>query len=129
MLEITSVLLTESTNVFYCVAVNSVGMDVVTVTYDVEATLEDIQESLDNSINISPETAMEFVESIQQSLQKSLDNDSLENDVLTASVELIEQVVDKINGTIDNETTRIIAATLSTVINSTDSSQQSETVS
>ena len=131
ILEITSVLLIESTNVLYCVAVNSVGMDVVTVTYviSVETVLDNIQESLDNSISITPDTAMKIVESIQRSLQKFLDENSLDNEVLTTIVELIEQVVDKINGTFSNETTNIIAAILDTVINSTDRLEQPQTVS
>lgn len=131
LLEITSVLLTELTNVFYCVAVNSIGLDVVTVTYviSVESVFEDLHASLDNSTNISPEIAMEIVDSIQQSLENSLDDNSLDSEVLTTSLELIEQVVDKINGTFSNETTKVIAATLDTVINRTDSLEQPETVS
>ena len=131
MLDITSVLPTEFTNIFYCVAVNSVGKDVITVTYviNIETALYIVQESLGNSNDISPEMAMAIVESIQQSLQNSLDDNSLDNEVLTTIVELIEQVVDKINGTFSNETTKLIVATLDTVINSTDSLEQPETVS
>ena len=126
-IEITSVLLTEPFNVFYCVAVNSVGMDVVTVTYhiSVETALDNVKEKLDNSTSITPEAAATIVESISSSVQTSSDMK-----VLTTSVELIEQIVDQVNGTFDNETARIITATLDIVIQkSNDSFEEPQTVS
>ena len=125
-IEITSVLLTEPINVFYCIAVNSLGMDVVSVTYQisVENALDNVQEKLDNSTSITPEEAATILESILSSIQTSS-----EIEVLTTSVGLIEQVVDQVNGTFSNETTQIITATLDTVINSTDSLEKPKTVS
>ena len=125
-IEITSVLLTEPTNVFYCIAVNSLGMGVVSLTYQitVETALDNVQEKLDNSTSITSEEAATIAESILSSVQTSS-----EMEVLTKSVGLIEQVVDQVNGTFSNETTQIITEILDIVITSSDRLEYPKTVS
>ena len=109
----------------HCIAVNILGIDVVSVTYQiVDTTLDNVQEKLDNSTSITPEEAATIAVSILSSVESSS-----EMEVLTKSVGLIEQVVDQVNGTFSNETTQLIIDLLDIVITSFDSLEYPKTVS
>lgn len=132
-LVIASSLLPASTNVFNCVAMNEAGESFVTVTIHVvvpvDAIVNDIMAEIDNETSITPEYAGVVVNTLQGVLDVAIDTNNVNEDVVTTTATVVEQVVDKTNGTFSNETAVVITNTIGSVIESTAELENPETVS
>ena len=98
-LVIASSLLPASTNVFNCVAMNEAGESFVTVTIHVvvpvDAIVNDIMAEIDNETSITPEYAGVVVNTLQGVLDVAIDTNNVNEDVVTTTATVVEQVVDK----------------------------------
>ncbi|KAI6650378.1 hypothetical protein LOD99_5815 [Oopsacas minuta] len=130
-LGVTSLQLSEQINVFYCVAVSSSGIAVTTVTYNISIVvadvLDNIMDQLSSISSISGETAAVFILELQTSVDSAIDQGYVTEEVLETTASIIEQIVDKIDGSIDTEITMMITNTLGTALINTESLEQPET--
>ncbi|KAI6661354.1 hypothetical protein LOD99_10021 [Oopsacas minuta] len=118
--------------VFSCVAMNSVGIAITTVTYDVpDIEIEDvfagIMNELNNSEAITEESANILISNLQETVEISLDDGMVDEDALETTSMILEQIIDKTEGTLSEETTMAITNTLGTVITTANELEQPDT--
>ena len=129
-----------STNrVFYCVAENSAGRDVVSVNYEISLTtavieneLDEINNDIDSAESISDEesglTAALVIVIIDAANNNSDINSENRSRILESAVMLTQMIIEKTNGTFTNETTERITELLSSIVNGSSAIQESEQV-
>ena len=116
--------LRDGDNVFYCIAQNSFGRDVVSVTYKLNKTaniikerLEMLTEELSNVEFISEETTQQsitLIETIVDSTIANIEGED-ESEILESAVNTIELILKKSNSTLGYSTTSRIIDILSSV--------------
>ena len=127
-----------STNrVFYCVAENSAGRDVVSVTFKIELTKEQITSALDGIMDeldevefISDDKSGKTADLIKVVIDASNDNaeidDKEKNKIFKNAATIAQTIVEKTNGTFSNETTEKITDLLSSIVSGSSVLQESE---
>ena len=126
-LRVTGALLTDETNTFRCVAENAEGVDIVTVTYVIKISAEELadslgllMENLTNVETISDEDAGQTAAFVDNSVSLAISNSSNtaenNNAILEAAANTVELIVNKTNGTFSNETTNIVTDVLGTIV-------------
>ena len=122
--------------VFYCVAENSAGRDVVSVTYklvfskeEITNALDDIMNELDEAETISDDKSGQTADMTKVVIDASNDNVDIEdeekNKILESAATTAQTIVNKTNGTLSNETTEKITDLLSSIVNGSSDIQAS----
>ena len=126
-LVVTGSILPHNNNTFQCVAANVYGTAVVSVTYLIETTTDEVVESLGeitqdlNNVDvISDENAGQTAAIVDNSVNLGISNPNNtveQNDaILQSAATSVELIVNKTNGTFSNETTNSVTDLLSTVV-------------
>ena len=117
----------DGEKVFYCIAENRVGRDVVSVRYNLVIMAEEAQNKIDDIVamlneseTISDETSAETAAFTKVIIDAVNNNDDISNEnkieLLETAVSTINLIVEKTNETFSDETTSKITELLSSIV-------------
>ena len=128
---------TDGEKVFYCVAKNIAGRDIVSVTFKIiltteiiTNTLDGIMDDLDEVETISDDKSGQTADITKVVIDASNENVDIEGEekskILENAAMTAQTIVEKTNGTFSNETAEKITGLLSSIIDGSSDIQESE---
>ena len=129
----------DGEKIFYCVAENVAGKDVASVTYELELTIEIIQETLEeisdelNGVgSISDERSGQTADLTKVVIDATNNDVEIESEnrsmILVDAARVAELIIDRMNGIFSSETAEKITRLLSSIVNGSSLLQESETM-
>ena len=127
----------DGDKIFYCVAENVAGRDIASVTYELELTIETIQENLkeisdelngvesisDEKSGQTADLAKVVIDAANNDVEITSENKSM---ILVGAAMATELIINKTNGTFSSETAEKITRLLSSIVNGSSFLQESK---